>query len=76
MEILAPYARELRRLVTFELELFRQRVLEGGLPTGPLDEIAREVAILGERMVVAIRARLITAEMRAQATSTDGDKAV
>lgn len=75
MEILEPYAREIRRLVSFEIDLFRQRVLEGeSLPTGPLDEIAREVAMLGERLVMAMRARLITVELRAQAMLAGDDE--
>ena len=65
MAIVGPYAERLRALVRFELELFRRRVLEGAkLPPGmPLDEVAREATALGERLVVAMRARLVLTEL-------------
>lgn len=64
MEILAPYAEALRALVTFELDLFRKRVLAGAkLPAMPLDELTREATALGERLVVAMRARLVMKEL-------------
>jgi DNA-binding transcriptional MerR regulator len=64
MEILEPYAAALRELVRFELDLFRRRVLAGAqLPARPLDEIAREATALGERLVVAIRQRLVIDEL-------------
>lgn len=64
MEILEPYADALRVLVKFELDLFRRRVLGGArLPALPLDEIAREATALGERLVVAMRQRLVLEEL-------------
>jgi hypothetical protein len=65
MDILAPYAEALRGLVRFELDMFRRRVLEGArLPAKmPLDEVAREATALGERLVVAMRARLVLTEL-------------
>lgn len=65
MEILEPYAEVLRTLVRFELDMFRRRVLAGAkLPAGmPLDQVAREATALGERMVVAMRARLVLDEL-------------
>jgi DNA-binding transcriptional MerR regulator len=64
MEILEPYAEQIRALVRFELDLFRRRVLAGArLPAMPLDDIAREATALGERMVVALRQRLVMDEL-------------
>lgn len=65
MDILAPYAEVLRGLVRFEIDLFRRRVLEGArLPAKmPLDEVAREATALGERLVVAMRAKLVLQEL-------------
>jgi hypothetical protein len=64
MEILAPYAEAIRALVRFELDLFRRRVLAGArLPALPLDQITREATALGERLVVAMRQRLVFDEL-------------
>jgi len=64
MEILEPYAAALRTLVQFELDLFRRRVLAGArLPAMPLDELTRDVTALGERLVIAMRARLVLQEL-------------
>jgi DNA-binding transcriptional MerR regulator len=66
MAILAPYAEAVRALVRAELEMFRVRVLSGAaLPPRPLDDVARDATRLGERLVVAMRAKLIIAELRA-----------
>lgn len=67
MEILEPYVEALQALVRFELDLFRRRVLAGArLPAGlPLDEVAREATALGERLVVAMRSRLVLRELTA-----------
>jgi DNA-binding transcriptional MerR regulator len=64
MEILEPYANAIRELVKFELDLFRRRVLAGArLPALPLDQITREATALGERLVVALRQRLVLDEL-------------
>jgi DNA-binding transcriptional MerR regulator len=64
MEILEPYAGALRELVRFELDLFRRRVLGGArLPELPLDAVARAATALGERLVVAMRQRLVLDEL-------------
>ena len=72
MAILEPYAAAVRALVRTELELFRARVLAGSaLPPRPLDQIARDATRLGERLVVAMRAKLVIAELhRAAQPST------
>jgi DNA-binding transcriptional MerR regulator len=65
MEILEPYAAALRELVRFELDLFRRRVLAGArLPAMPIEELTREVTALGERLVIAMRARLVLQELQ------------
>ncbi len=65
MPILEPYAAAVRTLVRVEIELFRRRVLAGSiLPPKPLDEIARDATRLGERLVVAMRAKLVIPELR------------
>lgn len=66
MEILEPYAAAIRTLVRVEIELFRRRVIAGAaLPRLPLDEVAREATALGERLVVAMRAKLVIPELQA-----------
>ncbi|MBE7454769.1 MAG: MerR family transcriptional regulator [Kofleriaceae bacterium] len=68
MPILAPYAAAVRTLVRVEIELFRRRVLAGStLPPRPLDEIARDATRLGERLVVAMRSKLVIPELHAAA---------
>jgi hypothetical protein len=68
MAILGPYAAAIRTLVQVELELFRSRVLGGAaLPALPLPDIARDATALGERLVVAMRAKLVVPELRALA---------
>jgi DNA-binding transcriptional MerR regulator len=68
MAILEPYAAAVRTLVRVEIELFRRRVLAGSaLPSKPLDEIARDATRLGERLVVAMRAKLVIPELRSAA---------
>ena len=68
MPILVPYAEAVRALVRTELELFRRQVLAGpALPPRPLDQIAREATALGERLVVAMRAKLVLSELQAPA---------
>jgi DNA-binding transcriptional MerR regulator len=64
MDILEPYANQIRELVRFELDLFRRRVLAGArLPALPLDEIAQSATALGERLVMAMRQRLVLEEL-------------
>jgi DNA-binding transcriptional MerR regulator len=71
MAILAPYADAVRALVRTELDLFRAQVLAGtALPPRPLDDIARDATRLGERLVVAMRTKLVIAELRTMSTPT------
>jgi len=74
MEILPRYVGFLRRLVQDELDLFRQHVLDGKLPDEmPLEEVTREAARLGGRLVLAIRSRLILSELRSLVASSGED---
>jgi DNA-binding transcriptional MerR regulator len=66
LAILEPYTAAIQTLIRVELELFKRRVLAGAaLPALPVDEIAREATALGERLIVAMRAKLLVPELRA-----------
>lgn len=54
-----PYLVAVRTLVEFEIDLFRHRVLSGGALPAPLPEIVRRAVELGERLIVALRAKLV-----------------
>ena len=65
MEILEPYVAAVRGLVRMEIELFRRRVIDGAkLPDAPMQEVARDATHLAERMLVAMRSKLILAELQ------------
>jgi DNA-binding transcriptional MerR regulator len=69
MSILEPYVACIRTLVRMELSLFRQRVLQGAeLPELPLPEVAKNATQLGERLVVAMRSKLVFPELQALAS--------
>lgn len=78
MPILKPYAEKVRELVRMELEEFRKRVLNGGggLPEGPVAEVARGATQLGERMIVAMRTKFLFSEIAvvAQAAPKNGSR--
>ena len=64
LEILPEYVDALRILVRMELTLFRRRVMEGAkIPDGSLMDIAREATHLSERLVVAMREKIMFAEL-------------
>ncbi len=64
MSIIEPYVACVRALVRVELELFRERVLDGAeLPKKPLPDVAREATALGERLIVAMRSKLVFPEL-------------
>jgi DNA-binding transcriptional MerR regulator len=74
MPILAPYAEAIRGLVRMEIDLFRHRVLDGAqLPQLPLDQVARNATKLAERMIVAMRAKLVNTELLAVAGGNGAD---
>jgi len=65
MSILEPYIAAMRSFVRMELELFRRRVIEGAkLPDAPMQEVARDATHLAERMLVAMRSKLIFEELK------------
>lgn len=75
MQILEPFVAAVRTLVRVELELFRHRVLAGAqLPNKPLDEIATEATQLSERLIVAMRAKLVIPELRDLSGKRDDDE--
>jgi DNA-binding transcriptional MerR regulator len=64
LEILPEYAEALRTLVRMELNLFRKRVLEGAeVPSDSLMNVAKDATRLSERLVVALRAKIIFSEL-------------
>jgi len=66
MEIVPKYVGFLRELVQNEMELFREQVLDGTFPDDTaVEQVAREATRLGGRLVLAIRARLVLAELQA-----------
>lgn len=70
MSTLEPYVACIRTLVRVEIEMFRRAVFEQGasLPDLPLPQIAREATQLGERLVVAMRTKLVFPELAALAS--------
>lgn len=72
ISILKPYQDALRNLVRTELDLFRKRVFDGTtLPDQPFEEITTAATELSERLIVAIRSRLILSELGALAEKSD-----
>jgi DNA-binding transcriptional MerR regulator len=62
--IVAPYVHALNRLVQFEIDLFRRRVLcAAQLPEMSLDEIARRATLLGGQLVSVLRDKLVVREL-------------
>ncbi len=56
------YLGAVRRLLEFEIELFRKYAFRGTLPA-PLPEVARQAVAFGERLITALRAKLIPATL-------------
>jgi len=74
MEILPRYVGFLQQLVQEELELFRERVLDGSLPDdASIEQVTREAIRLGGRMVLAMRARMILSELKALLSTGNGN---
>lgn len=75
LEIIEPYMQAIQKLVHFEIDLFRRRVLAGAkLPSMSLDEIARQATLLGGRMVSIIRDKLVVRELTALSGPPQPDK--
>jgi DNA-binding transcriptional MerR regulator len=76
LAILEPYAAAIRTLIRVELELFRRQVLAGAtLPPQPVEEVAREATALGERLIIAMRSKLLIPELQAVANPSAGTSA-
>ncbi len=74
MEILEPYIAAMQGLVRMEIELFRRRVIEGAkLPDAPMQEVARDATHLAERMLVAMRSKLILVELQGLTPPNDSE---
>lgn len=58
ISVAEPYMTAVRKLVELEIDVFRHRVLGDGTPNNIVD-IARAAVELGERLIVALRAKLI-----------------
>jgi DNA-binding transcriptional MerR regulator len=58
VSVAEPYMAAVRKLVEFEIDLFRHRALAAPLPA-PLPDVARQAVALGERLVVGLRAKLL-----------------
>jgi DNA-binding transcriptional MerR regulator len=64
METLEPYVACVRALARVEIAMFRRAAIEGEhLPDVPLADVAREATQLGERLVVAMRQKLVVAAL-------------
>jgi DNA-binding transcriptional MerR regulator len=53
-----PYMAAVRKLVEFEIDLFRHRVLAGNVPAN-LDGIAQQAVDLGGRLITGLRAKIL-----------------
>ncbi len=56
----AVYLEAVGRLLAVEIEMFRQHALHASLPA-PLPDVARQAVRFGERLVVALRSKLLPA---------------
>ena len=63
ISVAEPYMAAVKKLAEVEIDLFRHRVLSGGPETGGvppnLPEVARHAVELGERLIVALRAKVL-----------------
>ncbi len=74
MEILGPYLDRVRELVQMEIGLFRDRVrdADADLPDQPMADIVRDATHLAERLIVAMRTKLLLAALP-ELTSVPGE---
>ena len=68
LSLVEPYVAAVRQLIRFEIDLFRRRVLEGGikLPRS-IPEVTTEAVEIGQRLLVGLRAKLLPPELEALA---------
>jgi len=60
ISVAAKYLAQIEKFVAFEIEVFREHALSAPLPA-PLPEVARNAMQFGERLAVALRAKLLPA---------------
>jgi DNA-binding transcriptional MerR regulator len=70
ISLVEPYAAAVRAMIRIEIDMFRRRVLEGGLPLPrPVPEVATQAVDIGRRLLVGLRAKLLPPELEALAAS-------
>lgn len=62
ISVAEPYLDAVKKLVEFEIDVFRHRALNNELAV-PLADIAKAAVDLGERLIVALRAKLLPAQL-------------
>ena len=62
ISVAEPYLNAVKKLVEFEIDVFRHRALDNQLAI-PLADVAKAAVDLGERLVVALRAKLLPAQL-------------
>lgn len=67
ISVAARYLAEIKKLVAFEIDLFREHALSAPLPA-PLPDVARQAMQFGERLAIALRAKLLPALLGTIAT--------
>ena len=70
ISLVEPYAAAVRAMIRIEIDMFRRRVLEGGVPLPrPVPEVATQAVDIGRRLLVGLRAKLLPPELEALAAS-------
>ena len=74
MEILEPYVGAVRELVRLEIDLFRHRLgAVGTRPPATMAAMATMATRLGERLIVALRRKLVVSELRKLGAEPDAN---
>jgi DNA-binding transcriptional MerR regulator len=60
ISVAAKYLAEVKKLVAFEIDVFRQHALSAPLPA-PLPDVARQGMQFGERLTLALRSKILPA---------------
>ncbi|HEU0031572.1 MAG TPA: MerR family transcriptional regulator [Kofleriaceae bacterium] len=68
VSIAEPYLAAVKKLVELEIDIFRHRVLASGTPENVAD-VARHAVALGERLISALRAKLLPGMLERLATA-------
>ncbi len=67
ISVAEPYMEAVKKLVEFEIDVFRHRALSNGIPPN-LPEMARQAVELGERLIIGLRAKLLPGLLERLAT--------